>query len=103
MWRTPPLDEHLLPGVTRREVLDLLADLGQPVRVARLHPDELAAARALVWTSSLSGVVAVTAVDGRPLPPPPPLVAELVRRLGLAGPAPDDRADPGARRGTMQP
>ncbi|GAA1850173.1 chorismate-binding protein [Microlunatus capsulatus] len=103
VWRTPPLDEHLLAGVTRREVLDLLADLGQPVRVARLHPADLPAARALVWTSSLSGVVAVTAVDDRPLPPPPPLVAELVRRLGLAGPAPDDRADPGARRGTMQP
>ena len=82
-WRTPPLDEHLLPGVTRREVLDLLADLGHPVRVARLTPDDLARARAVVWTSSLSGVVAVTAVDGHPLPPPPPVVATLNRRLGL--------------------
>ncbi|SDS65733.1 para-aminobenzoate synthetase / 4-amino-4-deoxychorismate lyase [Friedmanniella luteola] len=83
VWRTPPLDEHLLPGVTRREVLDLLADLGEQVRVARLVPADLQAADAVVWTSSLSGVVAVTAVDGRPLPAPPALVATLNRRLGV--------------------
>ena len=60
-----------------------LIHLGHPVQVARLTPDDLAEARAVVWTSSLSGVVAVTAVDGRTLPPPPPVVAALNERLGL--------------------
>ncbi len=97
VWRTPPLDGHLLPGVTRREVLDLLPDLGETVAVQRLSPADLRSARALVWTSSLSGVVAVEAVDGHPLPGRPDLVAALNERLGLGGPS------SGAGRGTMQP
>ncbi|GAA1430813.1 hypothetical protein GCM10009616_16380 [Microlunatus lacustris] len=83
VWRTPPLDEQLLPGVTRREVLDLLAELGVPVRIERVTPAALRSARAVVWTSSLSGVVAVAAVDDQLLPAPPPLVAVLNQRLGL--------------------
>ena len=88
VWRTPPLDEHLLPGVTRREVLDLLADLDVEVRVERVRPAELHRAQAVFWTSSLSGVVAVTAIDGSPLPEPPALLAELNQRLGVC-PAPE--------------
>ena len=93
VWRTPPLDEHLLPGVTRREVLDLLADLHVEVRIERVSPAALRRADAVFWTSSLSGVVAVTAVDGRRLPAPPALLAELNRRLGVEQ----------DRRGTMRP
>ncbi len=77
VWSTPPLDEHLLPGVTRREVLDLLTEQGVPVEVRRFGEEELRASQAVFWTSSLSGVVAVTAVDGHPLPAPPPLLAAL--------------------------
>ena len=83
VWRTPPLDEHLLPGVTRREVLDLLADLDVEVRVERVSPADLRGAAAVFWTSSLSGVVAVTAVDDHPLPAPPPLLTELNRLLSV--------------------
>ncbi len=97
VWRTPPLDGHLLPGVTRREVLDLLPDLGEEVAVRRLSAADLRSARALVWTSSLSGVVAVSAVDGQPLPGRPGLVAALNERLGI------DAAARGAASGTMQP
>ena len=93
VWRTPPLDEHLLPGVTRREVLDLLADLDVEVRVERVSPAALRGAAGAFWTSSLSGAVAVTAVDGHQLPEPPALLAELNRRLGV---------EPTGR-GTMQP
>jgi para-aminobenzoate synthetase/4-amino-4-deoxychorismate lyase len=87
VWLTPPLDEHLLPGVTRREVLDLMAELEVPVEVRRFGATRLRNAGAAFWTSSLSGVVAVTAVDGRALPAPPPLLAELNRRLRVLPPA----------------
>lgn len=99
VWRTPPLDEHLLPGVTRREVLDLLRDLAMPVRIERVGAADLRRATAVFWTSSLSGAVAVTAVDAHPLPEPPPLLTELNVRLGVHvswAPSKD-------RRGTMQP
>ncbi len=67
VWRTPPLDESLLPGVTRREVLDRFAERQIPVQVQRCTVDDLHDARSVFWTSSLSGIVAVSAVDGRAL------------------------------------
>lgn len=82
-WGTPPLDEQVLPGVTRREVLDLLAADGTPVEIRRGSPAELHAAAGAFWTSSLSGAVAVTAVDGAALPDATAYAAELTRRLGI--------------------
>ena len=82
-WGTPPLDEAVLPGVTRREVLDLLAADGTPVEIRRGSPADLGAATGAFWTSSLSGAVAVTAVDGAALPDATAYAAELTRRLGL--------------------
>lgn len=82
-WCTPPLDEKVLPGVTRREVLDLLAAEGTPVQIRRGSPAELRAAAGVLWTSSLSGAVAVTAIDGAALPDASAFAAELAGRLGL--------------------
>ena len=67
IWSTPPASDHLLPGVTRRALLDELADRGVPVRITPVRAEELVSARSVVWSSSLSGVVAVRAVNGRPL------------------------------------
>ena len=64
VWRTPPAGDHVLPGVTRRALLDELGDRGVAVQIAPLGAEDLAAARAAVWTSSLSGVVAVSELDG---------------------------------------
>ncbi len=81
-WCTPPLDDQILPGVTRREVIDLL---GPEVRIRPCPVSALQHARGAFWTSSLSGAVAVTAVDDHLLPD----VAELLRavndRLGVGG------------------
>jgi para-aminobenzoate synthetase/4-amino-4-deoxychorismate lyase len=66
-WRTPPSGDHQLPGVTRRALLDELGDRGIAVEIAPLTARDLAAARSVVWTSSLSGAVSVDAIDGRPL------------------------------------
>jgi branched-subunit amino acid aminotransferase/4-amino-4-deoxychorismate lyase len=61
---TPPLRDDLLPGVIRRALLDLATDLGQPVALRNFGIDELASSACAFWTSSLSGLVPITAVDG---------------------------------------
>jgi para-aminobenzoate synthetase/4-amino-4-deoxychorismate lyase len=81
-WCTPPLDEAVLPGVTRREVLDLLAERGSPVRIRPATVSELQQAAGVFWTSSLSGAVAVDSVDGHRLPDVTEFVLELTELLG---------------------
>ncbi|MCW2801850.1 MAG: putative para-aminobenzoate synthase component [Propionibacteriaceae bacterium] len=66
-WLTPPLDDEVLPGVTRRAVLDWFERAGVSYRVAPVPVNVLRNAAAALWTSSLSGAVVVSAVDGRHL------------------------------------
>ena len=82
-WCTPPLDEQVLPGVTRREVLDLLDDRRTPARIRRCSVQELRQSRGAFWTSSLSGAVPITAVDGTALPDVSEFTAELNDQLGI--------------------
>jgi para-aminobenzoate synthetase/4-amino-4-deoxychorismate lyase len=82
VWCTPPLDEQVLPGVTRREVLDLLDDQRMPARIRRCSVDDLHQSRGAFWTSSLSGAVPITAVDGSALPDLSRFTTELNRWLG---------------------
>jgi anthranilate/para-aminobenzoate synthase component I/branched-subunit amino acid aminotransferase/4-amino-4-deoxychorismate lyase len=82
-WCTPPLDEQVLPGVTRREVLDLFADRRTPARIRRCSMQELRQSRGAFWTSSLSGAVPITAVDGTALPDVSEFTAELNAQLGI--------------------
>jgi len=65
---TPPLRDDVLPGITRRALLDLARDHGRPTRVAEFTVDDLHGAAATFWTSSLSGIVPIASVDGVPLP-----------------------------------
>jgi len=83
IWCTPPLDEQVLPGVTRREVLDLLDDRQTPARIRRCSMQELRHSRGAFWTSSLSGAVPITAVDGTALPDVTEFTAQLNDRLGI--------------------
>jgi para-aminobenzoate synthetase/4-amino-4-deoxychorismate lyase len=80
-WCTPPLDEQVLPGVTRREVLDLLDDQRTPARIRRCTVDDLRQSGGAFWTSSLSGAVPITAVDGTALPDITGFTNELNDRL----------------------
>ncbi|MFP5283817.1 MAG: chorismate-binding protein, partial [Actinomycetes bacterium] len=82
-WRTPPLDAYVLPGVTRRAVLDLLGDAGQPVTIAPVDPTTWRSATGVFWTSSLSGAVAVDAVDDHLLPSVLDLTERLDHALGV--------------------
>jgi len=89
VWCTPPLDEHVLPGVTRREVIDILDQLRSrdarrdAVRIRPCSVEELRHAHGAFWTSSLSGAVGVTAVDGHPLPEVSEFLSMINSRLGV--------------------
>ncbi len=82
-WCTPPLDEAVLPGVTRREALDLLAERATPVQIRPATVLDLQQAGGAFWTSSLSGAVAVDWVDGRPLPDITGFTLALNESLGV--------------------
>jgi para-aminobenzoate synthetase/4-amino-4-deoxychorismate lyase len=82
-WCTPPLDEHVLPGVTRREVVDVLDDQQTPAVIRRCTPADLLRSRSAFWTSSLSGAVPIAVVDGVALPGISEFAAELNDRLGI--------------------
>jgi para-aminobenzoate synthetase/4-amino-4-deoxychorismate lyase len=77
---TPPLRDDLLPGVTRRALLDHARDTG---RRTELHGFVLAdlVSRPAFWTSSLSGAVPIHRVDGVDLPRADGLVARFAAAL----------------------
>jgi para-aminobenzoate synthetase/4-amino-4-deoxychorismate lyase len=83
VWLTPPLDENLLPGVTRRDVLDLMARHRIPLRIDCFTVEEFRGSAAAFWTSSLSGAVPVSAVDGHPLAGSDDIVALINSNLGI--------------------
>ena len=83
VWLTPPLDDNLLPGVTRREVLDLFVRAAIPLSIEFFSAQTLRQSAAAFWTSSLSGAVPVTAVDGFQLSEPQAVVAMLNAGLGI--------------------
>jgi len=60
---TPPLDDRILPGVTRGAVLGILAGLGLGCRTRAVPLGELATATEVYVTSSISGVRPVATCD----------------------------------------
>ena len=77
---TPPLRDDLLPGVTRRAVLDLARDEGRPHEVRPFSLDELRC-NAAFWTSSLSLAVPIDHVDDVALPQQDVVIASFRERL----------------------
>jgi len=77
--RTPAASLPLLPGVTRRVVLECAEELDIPVETGRYEADTLADATELFVTNSTWEVRPVTAVDGRLFP-----VGPVTRRLQAA-------------------
>lgn len=82
---TAPLRDDLLPGVTRRAVLDLARDAGRPTRLRSFSVDEMRE-HAAFWTSSLSLAVPIAALDGAALPRRDADVAALAEALGTVPP-----------------
>jgi para-aminobenzoate synthetase/4-amino-4-deoxychorismate lyase len=81
---TAPLTDQLLPGVTRRAVLDLARDEGRPTDLRAFDLAELTTCAAF-WTSSLSLAVPIASVDGVRLPRADDVATGLSRRLHSIG------------------
>ncbi|NPV71154.1 MAG: D-amino-acid transaminase [Firmicutes bacterium] len=64
---TPPLTNYILPGVTRRAVLNLAARLAIPRREEPVSVDRLFAATAVFLTGTTTEVMPVVSIDGRPV------------------------------------
>ncbi len=65
---TPSLGQGILPGITRRVILDLAPSLGIQAIERPVGPNELAAADAVFLTNSLRLVRPVTELNGMPMP-----------------------------------
>jgi para-aminobenzoate synthetase/4-amino-4-deoxychorismate lyase len=75
--RTPVLGESVLPGVTRRRLLDAALDRGWPVVLGPVRLSDVRAARLTLSLSSIRGVAAVEVLDRECLDVDRPLLAEL--------------------------
>jgi branched-chain amino acid aminotransferase len=64
---TPPLGAGILPGITRRLVLDLCRDVGVPAREETLRVPDLLAADEIFITSTTKEAAPVSTIDGRPV------------------------------------
>jgi branched-subunit amino acid aminotransferase/4-amino-4-deoxychorismate lyase len=65
--RTPSIDDAVLPGVTRRYVMDVATQEGFEVTEDTLYMDDLLAADEVILTSSLREVYPARSVDGQAL------------------------------------
>lgn len=83
VWISPPESEHVLPGVTRRDLLRELSERGERLRIDDLRPPDLLEARALLHCSSISGIVIVERLDDHRWAAAPELVT-LVADLNVA-------------------
>jgi len=81
---TPPLRDDLLPGITRRALLDLARDAGRPHLIRPIRLDEVLT-HATFWTSSVSLAIPISSVDGVALPRDDELVAEFRAQLLRGG------------------
>jgi branched-chain amino acid aminotransferase len=76
-WLTPR--SGTLGGITRRSVIELAGQAGQPVEEGRLSDGDLRRAAEVLVTSTAGGVMPVTVIDGAPVGTgaPGPLTRQL--------------------------
>lgn len=63
----PPLDELILPGITRAIIRQVCQENGIPVEVRIFTVDELAAADEIILCSTTKNVIFVYEIDGQPV------------------------------------
>jgi branched-chain amino acid aminotransferase len=67
-WATPPGTDDILEGITRRQVMSLIAETtGRQVAERRVHRTELYTADETLLCGTAAGVVPVVEIDGRPV------------------------------------
>jgi len=76
-WLTPA--SGTLQGITRRSVIEIAAEAGDPVREVRLTAEDLRRADEVLITSTAGGIMPVTVINGEPVGTgkPGPLTARL--------------------------
>ena len=76
-WLTP--GAGVLEGITRRSVIELASETGQPLQQGLLTADDLRRAGEVLVTSTAGGIMPVTVVNGKPVGTgaPGPLTAQL--------------------------
>ena len=76
-WLTP--GRGTLQGITRRSVIELARQAGQPVEEGRLSAEDLYRAAEVLVTSTAGGIMSVTVIDGQPVGTgaPGPLTRQL--------------------------
>jgi branched-chain amino acid aminotransferase len=65
-WATPPATDDILPGITRRRVMELIHEItGRAVQERRIHRSELYACDEIMLCGTATTVAGVADVDGR--------------------------------------
>jgi branched-chain amino acid aminotransferase len=64
-WLTPA--SGTLQGITRRSLIELAAEAGDPVQEGQLTADDLRRADEVLATSTAGGIMPVTVIDGKPV------------------------------------
>lgn len=82
VWRTAPIEENILPGIVRGQVIEILAQMQIPVEEKSLSFRELYEGTAAFATSSLLGVCPVRRVDTTELRLERELAGQLSAALG---------------------
>jgi D-alanine transaminase len=91
--RTHPLDQLVLPGVTRDVVIEIAREGGIAVQEEAIRIDELSRASELFLTGTTTDVTPIVAVDGRGIADGSPgpvarlLLDRLLERMGIRIPA----------------
>lgn len=89
--RTPSEKEGILPGITRRTILEVARDLGVEVRFETIERGELLSCDEVFVSSSIREILPVVRIDGAPVGAgaPGPLTVALLaafrRRVRAAG------------------
>lgn len=81
---TPDENSGILPGITRRTVIELAQAAGIPLEIRKVKPEELAGADEIFLTSSVMEVIPVTMLDAQFIgnkPAAPGEVTVLLQKL----------------------
>ena len=76
---TPPLSKHILAGITRMAVLNILKETGIPYEEKNFSEKELLGADEVFITSTTSEVLPVVSINGLPVGSGKP--GELTKRI----------------------
>lgn len=77
----PPLDELILPGITRAIIQQICREAGIPVDVRIFTVDELKAADEIILCSTTKNVIFVYEIDGQPVGGKDALLRERLQEL----------------------